>query len=465
MHHFRRWGCSVSNARAAPILERHLVAVARLPFYQEAKTMAKWFYYNERGNKIEVTGGRLKGLAKEGIITPDTVVETEEGKSAPARKVKGLTFPGTVLIEPKRETTLPEPPQSLSDDPPSAEPSPPESVNPFDAFNAAMNDAIASPTAVNYDPSDAVFNQESEGRLTSFHAALCKGDIAKIQTFISKGTDVNILTNGGMTPLHVVAALTGNVEVARILVSHGARINAKSDTGQTPLFVALAKGNTAFIKFLIANGANPNADGGMALNAAIHSGHVEIAMSLIYGGANVNAKVGGDITPLLKAAEVGNVEIGKLLVSKGSDVNAKSNDGYSPLFLAACNVVNVEFVKLLLSHGADVNIKNNNRITVLHIVARMGNVAIAQLLVSHGANVNAKADNGTTPLDHAQDNGKAAMAQYLSSMGAITGRGDGVNKGASQEEWTPEATQGCIVVFCIVVAIAIFSFFLLLSML
>ena len=41
--------------------------------------MAKWFYYNESGEKIEVTGGQLKGLAKAGMITPDTIVETEEG--------------------------------------------------------------------------------------------------------------------------------------------------------------------------------------------------------------------------------------------------------------------------------------------------------------------------------------------------------------------------------------------------
>ena len=34
--------------------------------------MSKWFYYNESGEKIEVTGGQLKGLAKTGMITPDT---------------------------------------------------------------------------------------------------------------------------------------------------------------------------------------------------------------------------------------------------------------------------------------------------------------------------------------------------------------------------------------------------------
>jgi len=66
--------------------------------------MAKWFYYNESGEKIEVTGGQLKGLAKAGKITPSTIVETEDGRTAQARKVKGLTFaevkqPETVPLE------------------------------------------------------------------------------------------------------------------------------------------------------------------------------------------------------------------------------------------------------------------------------------------------------------------------------------------------------------------------------
>jgi len=61
--------------------------------------MSTWYYYNEQGEKIETTGGRLKGLAKAGMITPETIIETEEGKKAPARKVKGLTFATTVTPE------------------------------------------------------------------------------------------------------------------------------------------------------------------------------------------------------------------------------------------------------------------------------------------------------------------------------------------------------------------------------
>jgi len=54
--------------------------------------MSIWYYYNENGEKIQVSGGQLKGLAKAGMITPETIVETEEGKRARAGKVKGLTF-------------------------------------------------------------------------------------------------------------------------------------------------------------------------------------------------------------------------------------------------------------------------------------------------------------------------------------------------------------------------------------
>jgi len=62
--------------------------------------MTKWFYYNENGEKIEVTGGQLKGLAKAGRITPNTVVETAEGKTAPARKVNGLVFAALPVQQP-----------------------------------------------------------------------------------------------------------------------------------------------------------------------------------------------------------------------------------------------------------------------------------------------------------------------------------------------------------------------------
>jgi|GEM_PF-2238519 len=58
--------------------------------------MSTWFYYDNSGQKQgPITDGQLKELAMRGTITAQTVIETESGKSAPAGKIKGLTFRGT----------------------------------------------------------------------------------------------------------------------------------------------------------------------------------------------------------------------------------------------------------------------------------------------------------------------------------------------------------------------------------
>ena len=56
--------------------------------------MGNWFYYDHSGQKRgPLTTGQVKELAKQGKITPETKIENEAGKSAPAGKIKGLQFP------------------------------------------------------------------------------------------------------------------------------------------------------------------------------------------------------------------------------------------------------------------------------------------------------------------------------------------------------------------------------------
>ncbi|MGL4943774.1 MAG: hypothetical protein ACRC46_11355 [Thermoguttaceae bacterium] len=58
--------------------------------------MANWFYTDANGQKQgPVNNAQLVALVKQGIIAQETIVENEQGKSAPARKVKGLVFPET----------------------------------------------------------------------------------------------------------------------------------------------------------------------------------------------------------------------------------------------------------------------------------------------------------------------------------------------------------------------------------
>jgi len=50
--------------------------------------MTNWFYYNKKGEKISVPGVELRWLADNGKITPETIIEDPNGKSAPARNLK-----------------------------------------------------------------------------------------------------------------------------------------------------------------------------------------------------------------------------------------------------------------------------------------------------------------------------------------------------------------------------------------
>ena len=55
--------------------------------------MAKWYYYNESGEKVgPITGKEFKQLAQQGTITPDTRVEDEYNRTALAKHVVGSPF-------------------------------------------------------------------------------------------------------------------------------------------------------------------------------------------------------------------------------------------------------------------------------------------------------------------------------------------------------------------------------------
>ena len=108
--------------------------------------MSKWFYYNESGDKTEVTGGQLKWLAKNGKITPETMVETEGGKTALAKKVKGLTFITPEAIP--SESASPEPAQSVESEIYGVV-APPPKPSPFTAaMPAAEEMSVTDPSVI-----------------------------------------------------------------------------------------------------------------------------------------------------------------------------------------------------------------------------------------------------------------------------------------------------------------------------
>ena len=131
--------------------------------------MSNWFYYNEQGEKIAVTGGQLKWLAKNGKITPGTLVETENGVKAPAKKVKGLTFITSGATLP--ETASPTPAQSVESEIYGLA-APPPKPSPFTAAIPTAEDMSVTDPSVVANPFTASMSTTAKSAESPFTVAV-----------------------------------------------------------------------------------------------------------------------------------------------------------------------------------------------------------------------------------------------------------------------------------------------------
>lgn len=87
--------------------------------------------------------------------------------------------------------------------------------------------------------------------------AIAHQDLAKTQSLLDSGTDVNQRDALGNTPL-VTAIKTGKIAFVKMLVAAGAKINELDYASQTPLFLAVRLNKLDIVAFLLAHGADSN---------------------------------------------------------------------------------------------------------------------------------------------------------------------------------------------------------------
>ncbi len=124
------------------------------------------------------------------------------------------------------------------------------------------------------------------GALALSYAAIM-GDVEMIATLLDLGVDLEaaILPGGGsQTPL-ITSAMDGWTEQVHFLLARGANVNAQDSDGMTALAWAakIDPGHTAIVEALLAGGADPSIasnDGRTPLQWAEHFGHEHIARFL-----------------------------------------------------------------------------------------------------------------------------------------------------------------------------------------
>lgn len=133
-----------------------------------------------------------------------------------------------------------------------------------------------------------------------------------------------------------------------------------------------------------------------------------------------NTKNSSGQSALGMAAGNGQVEAVKFLLAQGANPNLQDNGGLTPLAWAtfALNQQKTEkdyidVINALLQAGARIDIFDNNGLSILHGAARSGNTGIIKLLLDRGArplvNHEGSAEKGRTPIAEALRASRAAI--------------------------------------------------------
>jgi ankyrin repeat protein len=161
------------------------------------------------------------------------------------------------------------------------------------------------------------------------------------------------------------------------------------------------------------------------LYEAANEGDYAGVREMVEAGANANAVIDGDGSPLIGAARSGSIQIAQYLLDHGADANQPVPGDGSPLIVAAQRG-RLDQVALLVKRGADVNLAVEGDENPLMGAAEGGHLAIVKFLVEQGANIhtrilNERADGGSqwrTALSQARKNRHNNVVQYLESLGA-----------------------------------------------
>ncbi len=115
-----------------------------------------------------------------------------------------------------------------------------------------------------------------------FHAAVNAGAIDSVTMMISRGANVNLSGDEGVTPLMTSVRVTyRGTKITELLIKNGANVNARAGRGSTALMYASSGG----------------------VSARYEDDYVQAVRLLIKNGAKVNAKNKMGATPLSIAKE------------------------------------------------------------------------------------------------------------------------------------------------------------------
>ncbi|MDO3694187.1 ankyrin repeat domain-containing protein [Wenyingzhuangia sp. chi5] len=205
-------------------------------------------------------------------------------------------------------------------------------------------------------------NQENQNAL-HFVCSNTK-DVNIIDYFINKGANIHQKDTQGNTPF-LNACRGGNILAVNKLLPQVKNINQKNNEGISAVIYATQRINKELLDVLLANNVQLDVvdkDGNNLYYYLFNAynnrskAHFNDFINVLKQNNISFTKAASNTTPLHIAIEKGQVDLILTAIELGANINQKNSDGLTPLHLSAMKATNDKILKLLLSKGADKSI-------------------------------------------------------------------------------------------------------------
>lgn len=167
-------------------------------------------------------------------------------------------------------------------------------------------------------------SQALAGVYEDYFRAIKADDTRALTTLLFRGMDPNTVDPDGIPGL-VLAVRDGSLRVVNLLLAQNkTQIEARTKQDESALMMAALSGNEELARTLMTKGADVNKTGWTPLHYAATKGHIKIIKLLLEKSAYIDAESPNKSTPLMMAAMYGTFDAVKLLIDEGADVLLKN---------------------------------------------------------------------------------------------------------------------------------------------